>query len=86
MNKGRRTTDSRSWLDQVSFPLLALPDVVLHQLTTCGYLDSESRIFLGATCRTLRNIVARQITSHEDWNSLLDGAGAIRKDIVEVKM
>ena len=78
--------DSRSLLDQVSFPLLELPDVVLHQLITCGYLDSESSLFLGATCQALRSIVARQITSHAKWHSLLDEVGTLSKDVVQVKI
>ena len=69
----------------MSFPLLSLPTVVLHQLMTGGYLDSESYLFLGATCQALRNIVASQITSQAKWHSLLDGVSTLSMDVVQVQ-
>ena len=72
----------------MSFPLLSLPYVVLDHLMTGGYLDSESKLLLGATCQALRSIVASQITSQAKWHSLLDGVhfDTLSTDVVQVKI
>ena len=57
----------------MSSPLLSLPYVVMDKLMKGGYLDSESKLLLGATCQAMRSIVASQITSQAERHSLLDG-------------
>ena len=64
-----------------SFPL-----VVLDQLIAC--LDPVSKLYLGSTCRHLRNQVARPIRCTEmgeKWVSLLDEVHTLTKDVVQVK-
>lgn len=85
-NTMKPTEHSPSALHQVSFSLLSLPIVVLRQLISGGYLDSESTLFLGATCQTLGNMVAKQISSEAKWLSLLNVVGNLSKDIVQVKI
>ena len=70
----------------MTFPLLSLPDVVLRQLLSGGYLDPESTIFIGVTCQHLNKIVSKQIESRgsEHWQSLLDGIDTFTKDLVQV--
>ena len=63
--------------------LLDLPIVVLDQLI--AGLDPLSKVFLGATCRYLRDVVARPIRCTEDWESFLDEVHILTKDVVQVK-
>ena len=71
----------------MSFPLLSLPDVVLRQLISGGYLDPESTLFISLTCQALNKMVSKQIVSRgsEYWQSLLDGVDTFSKDLVQVK-
>ena len=72
----------------MTFPLLYLPEVVLRQLISGGYLDPESTLFVGVTCSALNKIVSKQISSRgsEYWQSLLDGVGTFTKDLVQVEI
>jgi len=44
---------------EVVFPLLSLPNVVVHHLVS--FLDPETKLFLGATCTFLAKIVAKKV-------------------------
>jgi len=70
---------------EVTFPLLSLPDVVLRQLISGGYLDPESTFFMGVTCYALNAMVSKQISSRGSkyWQSLLDGVDTFTKDLVQ---
>jgi len=70
---------------EVTFPLLSLPDVVMRQLISGGYLDPESTIFMGITCRALNKMVSKQISSRGSkyWPSLLDGVNTFTKELVQ---
>ena len=69
----------------MTFPLLSLPNVVIHHLA--GYLDPESTLFLGATCLSLGKIISKRVLARNAaiLSDTIGGVATLTKDLVQVK-
>ena len=72
-------------VSQVTFPLLSLPNVVIHHLA--GYLDPESTLFLGATCLSLGKVISKRVLARNAaiFSDTIGGVATLTKDLVQVK-
>ena len=73
-----------SQIFQVTFPLLSLPNVVIHHLA--GYLDPESTLFLGATCLSLGKIISKRLLAKDAaiLSHIIGGLETLTKELVQV--
>jgi len=69
--------------EEVTFPLLSLPNVVIHHLA--GYLDPESTFFLGATCLSLGKIISKRVLARNAaiLSDTIGGVATLAKDLVQ---
>ena len=69
---------------QVVFPLLSLPNVVVHHLVS--FLDPETKLFLGATCTFLAKIVAKKALAKNAalLSTMLEELPTMSKAVVQV--
>ena len=69
---------------QVVFPLLSLPNVVVHHLVS--FLDPETKLFLGATCTFLAKIVAKKVLTKNAalLSTMLEELPTMTKALVQV--
>jgi len=69
---------------EVTFPLLSLPNVVLHHLA--GFLNPESTLFLGATCLSLGKIISKRILAKDAaiLSIIIGGLETLTRDLVQV--
>ena len=69
---------------KVTFPLLSLPNVVIHHLA--GYLDPESTLFLGATCLSLGKIISKRLLARDAaiLSNIIAGLETLTKNLVQV--
>jgi len=68
---------------EVTFPLLSLPNVVVHHLA--GYLDPESTLFLGATCLSLGRIISKRLLARDAaiLSNIIGGLETLTRDLVQ---
>jgi len=68
---------------EVTFPLLSLPNVVIHHLA--GYLDPESTLFLGATCLSLGKIISKRVLARNAaiFSDTIGGVATLTRDLVQ---
>merc|ERR1719367_1645082 len=68
---------------EVTFPLLSLPNVVIHHLA--GYLDSESTLFLGATCLSLGKIISKRLLARDAaiFSNIIAGLETLTKNLIQ---
>ena len=71
---------------QVTFPLLSLPNVVIHHLA--GYLDPESTLFVGATCVSLGKIISKRLLARDAaiLSNIIGGLETLTRDLVQVNI
>ena len=69
----------------MTFPLLSLPNVVIHHLA--GYLDPESTLFLGATCLSLGKVISKRVLARNAaiFSDTIGGVATLTRDLVQVK-
>ena len=69
---------------KVTFPLLSLPNVVIHHLA--GYLDAESTLFLGATCLSLGKVISKRLLARDAaiLSNIIAGLETLTKNLVQV--
>merc|ERR1719367_2519867 len=68
---------------KVTFPLLSLPNVVVHHLA--GYLDPESTLFLGATCLSLGKIISKRLLARDAaiLSNIIAGLETLTKNLIQ---
>lgn len=68
---------------EVTFPLLSLPNVVLHHLA--GFLNPESTLFLGATCLSLGKIISKRILAKDaaTLSIIIGGLETLTRELVQ---
>ena len=71
-------------MPQVVFPLLSLPNVVVHHLVS--FLDPETKLFLGATCTFFAKIVAKKALAKNAalLSTMLEELPIMTKSLVQV--
>jgi len=82
---GRKTSamDLEEEEPEVTFPLLSLPNVVIHHLA--GYLDPESTLFVGATCVSLGKIISKRLLARDAaiLSNIIGGLETLTRDLVQ---